>query len=205
MYRGCWPVHCTAEQCTSCQVRPGCRPAAPTLQGHNVRLQQMLDVQLAEEPSVPTARQELPDFSKVAPPVCEPVKKDRARLQVSCMASHWGRIAAAVTACSNGARCHVWDPLCGQVGSCGVGIWQLSSCDSTMTTSAPGTFRLDICKLSAICTFMSNAGHTCACCRPAGRPCTPQTCAALRGTCLRRLWSRRGLLPGWGVWLLRLP
>ena len=52
------------------------------LQGDNARLQQMLDVQLDGEPSVPTARQELPDFSKLAPPVC--VQKDRARLQVSC-------------------------------------------------------------------------------------------------------------------------
>ena len=83
-----------------------------------MRLQQMLDVQLAEEPSVPTARQELPDFSKVAPPVCEPVQKDRARLQVSCMASHGGRFAAAVIACSNEAQCNVWGPLCGPVIGC---------------------------------------------------------------------------------------
>eukprot|EP00891_Asterochloris_glomerata_P008497 jgi/Astpho2/8497/Aster-05539 len=56
--------------------------------GDNARLQQMLDVQLDGEPSVPTARQELPDFSKLAPPVCEPVQKDRARLQASGQAMY---------------------------------------------------------------------------------------------------------------------
>ena len=71
------------------------------MQGNNTRLQQMLDVQLEGEPSVPTARQELPDFSKVAPPVCEPVQKDRARLQVSCTGSRRDCTAAAQTACSS--------------------------------------------------------------------------------------------------------
>ena len=65
-----------------------------------MRLQQMLDVQLEGEPSVPTARQDLPDFSRLAPPVCEPVQKDRARMQVSCTGLLWDCTAVAETACS---------------------------------------------------------------------------------------------------------
>lgn len=52
------------------------------LQG-NEALQQLLAVESMTEPVVPSAQHVYPDHSGFAPPIAQPIEKDRVKLQVS--------------------------------------------------------------------------------------------------------------------------